>query len=119
LKHPLVAPTAAARVDGFRSDASVGAASGNGPGPGGGGGVVNGRSGGGTSGMLGLELALSELTADFESRLNENQLVIQQVLGSGAFGTVYKALWKGLQVAVKTMTLTADAVTQGRHAALM
>ncbi|KAG2491887.1 hypothetical protein HYH03_009839 [Edaphochlamys debaryana] len=67
----------------------------------------------------GLGAALSEMTADVESRVNENQLVIQQILGSGAFGTVYKALWKGLQVAVKTMTLTSDAVTQGRHAALM
>ncbi|GIL86274.1 hypothetical protein Vretifemale_14680, partial [Volvox reticuliferus] len=111
LKHPLVAPTALARADGSRSDAGISA--------GGGYGGTNGRTGGGAGGTLGLELALSELTADVESRLNENQLVIQQVLGSGAFGTVYKALWKGLQVAVKTMTLTADAVTQGRHAALM
>ncbi|GLI68315.1 hypothetical protein VaNZ11_012676, partial [Volvox africanus] len=77
------------------------------------------RGGTATPAATDLCTALSELTADFESRLNENQLVIQQVLGSGAFGTVYKALWKGLQVAVKTMTLTADAVTQGRHAALM
>ncbi|GIL86279.1 hypothetical protein Vretifemale_14684 [Volvox reticuliferus] len=85
---------------------------------------ITARGGGGRSGTVtpaatDLGTTLSELTADVESRLNENQLVIQQVLGSGAFGTVYKALWKGLQVAVKTMTLTADAVTQGRHAALM
>lgn len=81
----------------------------------GGAGGIAGRLGSG----LNLESALSELTASVEGRLNENQLVIQQVLGSGAFGTVYKALWKGLPVAVKTMTLTSDAVTQGRHAALM
>ena len=98
--------------------AGVGGAAGSAMATGGGLGMA-GRTAGMAASNMTLGAALSELTADMENRLNENQLVIQQVLGSGAFGTVYKALWKGLQVAVKTMTLTADAVTQGRHAALM
>ncbi|GFR48796.1 hypothetical protein Agub_g10746, partial [Astrephomene gubernaculifera] len=95
----------------------------NGPNAGGagasGGGGGAGSAGRVSTGPAGLGATLTELSADMERSVNENQLVIQQPLGAGAFGTVYKALWKGLPVAVKTMTLTSDAVTQGRHAALV
>lgn len=39
-------------------------------------------------------------------------LHLQQVIGTGSFGSVYLASWRGKQVAVKVMHLPADALTE-------
>jgi hypothetical protein len=46
--------------------------------------------------------------------IDEKQLVICDLVGKGGFGMVYRGLWRGLEVAVKTVTFQDRAVS-GAH----
>lgn len=43
--------------------------------------------------------------------IDEKQLVICDLVGKGGFGMVYRGLWRGLEVAVKTVTFQDRAVS--------
>lgn len=43
--------------------------------------------------------------------IDEKQLVICDLVGKGGFGFVYRGLWRGLEVAVKTVTFQDRAVS--------
>ncbi|GFR41905.1 hypothetical protein Agub_g2695 [Astrephomene gubernaculifera] len=89
------------------------------------GGGASGGGGGGTGGGEGtsddsaaaqsdkppLEV-LNNMMAALTQEMDDQHLTILEVIGQGGFGVVYKGLWKGLNVAVKTITFQ-DRVAGG------
>ncbi|GLC56034.1 hypothetical protein PLESTB_001057400 [Pleodorina starrii] len=57
---------------------------------------------------------LEELRRDIMAGINDTQLQIMSVVGSGAFGTVYRGQWQGLEVAVKTVVFSASSENRKR-----
>jgi predicted Ser/Thr protein kinase len=50
---------------------------------------------------------LHNLDYELTSEMNDSALVIGDVLGSGAFSTVYSGTWQGIPVAVKSVVFSA------------
>jgi serine/threonine protein kinase len=50
-----------------------------------------------------LHLAMQATVSAFKRDLPEVQLDILELIGSGGHGNVYRGIWKGLEVAVKTI----------------
>ncbi|KAG2488918.1 hypothetical protein HYH03_012541 [Edaphochlamys debaryana] len=57
---------------------------------------------------------LEGLRRDIMAGINDTQLQIMSVVGSGAFGTVYRGQWQGLEVAVKTVVFSASSENRKR-----
>ncbi|GIL59083.1 hypothetical protein Vafri_14038 [Volvox africanus] len=57
---------------------------------------------------------LEQLRRDIMAGINDTQLQIMSVVGSGAFGTVYRGQWQGLEVAVKTVVFSASSENRKR-----
>ncbi|KXZ54291.1 hypothetical protein GPECTOR_5g378 [Gonium pectorale] len=57
---------------------------------------------------------LELLRRDIMAGINDTQLQIMSVVGSGAFGTVYRGQWQGLEVAVKTVVFSASSENRKR-----
>ncbi|GFR47604.1 hypothetical protein Agub_g9339 [Astrephomene gubernaculifera] len=72
--------------------------------------VAGGGSGGGGNVLAELEALRRGLLAG----VNDTQLHIQAVVGSGAYGTVYRGQWQGLEVAVKTLVFSASSENRRR-----
>lgn len=55
---------------------------------------------------------LVRLTADLAAEVDDHQLMVQEVVASGGYGTVYRGMWQGLQVAVKTVLFSTASVNR-------
>eukprot|EP00198_Chlamydomonas_reinhardtii_P005712 XP_001695048.1 predicted protein [Chlamydomonas reinhardtii] len=69
---------------------------------------------GGNPQVANLMDELEALRRDIMSGINDTQLQIMSVVGSGAFGTVYRGQWQGLEVAVKTVVFSASSENRKR-----
>ncbi|KAG2437375.1 hypothetical protein HXX76_006027 [Chlamydomonas incerta] len=69
---------------------------------------------GGNQQVANLMDELEALRRDIMSGINDTQLQIMSVVGSGAFGTVYRGQWQGLEVAVKTVVFSASSENRKR-----
>ncbi|KXZ48633.1 hypothetical protein GPECTOR_26g536 [Gonium pectorale] len=58
---------------------------------------------------------LNNMMSTLAREMNDQHLTILEVIGQGGFGVVYKGQWKGLNVAVKTITFQ-DRVAGGEKA---
>jgi serine/threonine protein kinase len=52
---------------------------------------------------------VQELMGSLQDELQEGQVKVHDVLGRGAFGTVYRGEWRGLPVAIKTVVFQSTA----------
>jgi serine/threonine protein kinase len=68
-------------------------------------------TGSGSEAMAGVEVGEDGVikTCTGAAAREEEDLELREVLGTGSFGTVYLAKWKGREVAVKTLQLPASA----------
>ncbi len=51
--------------------------------------------------------------------MNDSALIIGDLLGSGAFSTVYRGTWQGLAVAVKSVVFSAARKQMAMHEAAL
>lgn len=55
---------------------------------------------------------LARLTADLAAEVDDHQLIVQEVVASGGYGTVYRGTWQGLPVAVKTVLFSTASINR-------
>ncbi|PNH04385.1 putative LRR receptor-like serine/threonine-protein kinase, partial [Tetrabaena socialis] len=57
---------------------------------------------------------LDEMSKRLRDGIRDKALVLEGIVGSGSFGTVYKGTWQGLSVAVKTVVFSASTAHRRR-----
>ncbi|KXZ54286.1 hypothetical protein GPECTOR_5g373 [Gonium pectorale] len=64
--------------------------------------------------QLDVVAELGRMAQELKANVKDDAIKLETVIGCGSFGTVYKGIWQGLPVAVKTLVFSASNASRRR-----